>query len=109
MTYFTFVPFPGTPAGDLASAGDANLRLLHTQYDRYEKQCSPASELRDFPAWRLTALRLVSYGRFYLRPGKFARLRGQFDLKRLPSMLANVVRDLLQRPSRRDVGAKPTA
>jgi radical SAM superfamily enzyme YgiQ (UPF0313 family) len=95
VAYFTFIPYPGTPAGDLARQGQANLRLLHRDYENYEQQYSLPCELRDVPAWRLTVLRYVSYARFYFRPGKFARLRTMLDLRALPRILIDLVGNLI--------------
>ncbi|MDP8225231.1 MAG: radical SAM protein [Candidatus Lernaella stagnicola] len=94
VAYFTFIPYPGTPAGDLAAVGEANLRVLHRDYENYEQQYSLPAELQDYPAWRLTWLRLFSYARFYFRPGKWRRLRTMLDLSTLPIIFIDLVGNL---------------
>lgn len=99
VTYFTFIPYPGTPAGTLAQRGEANLRLLHADYESYEQQYSLPCELRDFSAGRLTLLRFVSYARFYFRPRKWRNLKTMLDLRAVPRIAGKLLGDLLRRRS----------
>jgi len=96
VTYFAFIPYPGTPAGELARRGEANLRLLHTDYESYEQQYSLPCELQDYSARRLTLLRFISYARFYFRPRKWRNLRTMLDLRALPRIAGKLLGDLLR-------------
>ncbi len=91
VSYFTFVPFPGTPAAMQAERQEANLRLLHKDYTRYEKQFLPPCELRDYSARRLFLRRMLSYAQFYLRPRKLRYLFVMIDPLALPKVLFNTL------------------
>jgi len=93
VSYFTFIPYPGTPASDLARRGEANLKMLHSNYERFEQQYSAPCELGDFSGWRLTLLRFVSYARFYFRPQKWHNLLTMLDLRTLPMVFMKALAD----------------
>ncbi len=90
VSYFSFVPFPGTEGARLAAGGQHHLRLLHRDWSRYRPQMSPPCELQDMSAARLVAVRYWAYARFYLRPRKIRNLLNMLDLRGLPKVAAHV-------------------
>lgn len=95
VAYFTYIPFPGTPAGNLARRGEANLRLLHQDYENYDQQLSLPCELNDVPARRLSWLRFSSYLRFFLRPHRWRSLNSMLDLRSVPRLMLHIATNLL--------------
>jgi radical SAM superfamily enzyme YgiQ (UPF0313 family) len=106
VSYFSFVPFPGTEGGRLAEEGRENLRLLHRDWSRYQPQLSPTCELLDFSARRLVALRYRAYLRFYLRPRKFFNLLAMFRPRSMLRVFARLVGDLAGRGPRSERGKR---
>jgi anaerobic magnesium-protoporphyrin IX monomethyl ester cyclase len=91
-SFFLFVPYPGTRAMQLAKAGEANLKLLSTDWRNYGKQVGGAVELKDVPRKRLEFLQFAAYLRFYLRPGKVRPVFNKIDFKTIIRFVLNLFR-----------------
>lgn len=81
VSFFLFVPYPGTEAMSLTRAGEANLRLLSEDWRDYGKQVGGAAELATMSRRKLEAYQFIGYLLFYLRPGKIRLLFKKVDVK----------------------------
>ena len=92
VSFFLFVPYPGTQSMALAKVGEANLKLLSTDWRDYGKQVGGAVELQTVPRKKLEFMQFLGYLRFYLRPSKARPLFQKIDFRTLLEYFKNILR-----------------
>lgn len=92
VSFFLFVPYPGTVGWELAEKEQANLKLISRDWRDYGKQVGGAVELKDVPRKKLEMLQLRGYLRFYLRPSRVGLLFRKIKFKTVVEYMLNILK-----------------
>jgi len=102
-------PYPGTELYEQACKGEAGLRLLTTDYSRYQRYGEPVIEVNDLTARDLKRLQTLGLLYFYCTPGRILynlvqRAGIKAGLRNALAFLSGIVSSMLGR--RRSAAAK---
>ena len=68
------VPYPGTEVAELAKKGEANYRLLSTDWEDYNKQIGNALEMQNFTRKEMEMMQALGYLKLYYKNYRFVDL-----------------------------------
>ncbi|MFH1540009.1 MAG: hypothetical protein ABIH66_13730 [bacterium] len=84
------VPFPGTKMREMGRRGEGGIRLLSSDWTRFERHMTYAMELETVSLRRLKFYHFLAYLLFYFTPGRIVGFSKKANIFILPRYLFNL-------------------